>query len=119
MLAREARLTRPEDFRRVRAEGQSWAHPMLVLCRLPNGLAVTRFGFSVSGRLGGAVVRNRVKRMVSEAVRLQYDTVEPGWDVVFVARRGIVGARSDAVARAVGDLLSRARLYVPAARRTA
>lgn len=89
---------------------------MLVLCRLPNGLGVTRFGFSVSGRLGGAVVRNRVKRMVSEAVRLQYDRIEPGWDVVFIARRAIVGARSDAVARAVDTLLSRARLYVLARR---
>jgi len=84
---------------------------MLVLCRLPNGREVTRFGFSVSGRLGGAVVRNRVKRMVSEAVRLQYDLVEPGWDVVFIARRGIIGARWEAVTTAVNQLLARAHLY--------
>ncbi|NLD44349.1 MAG: ribonuclease P protein component [Chloroflexi bacterium] len=111
MLPRRARLTRPADFRAVRVGGQSWANPLLVLSRAPNALEVARFGFSVSRRLGGAVIRNRVKRRISEAVRLQYDLVEPGWDVVLIARRPMVEAEYQDVERAVGDLLARARLY--------
>lgn len=111
MLPRCARLTDGSDFARVRSEGRSWSNPLLVLCVARNGLQVTRLGFSVSRRIGNAVTRNRVKRLIREAVRLQYDVIEPGWDVVLIARRPIVGADFAEVRQAVNDLVVRARLY--------
>ncbi len=83
---------------------------MLVLTKVPNDLGLARFGFSVGRRLGGAVVRNRVKRRLSEAVRLQYGCMQPGWDVVLIARKPVVGAEYVDVQRAVSDLLTRAGL---------
>lgn len=110
MLPAKNRLTRSDDFRRVHGEGRSWANRMLVLCKLPCDLEYSRFGFSVSRRLGNAVARNRIKRLVREAVRLRLATVVSGWDIVFIARQGVVGASLPEVDRAVGHLLGLAGL---------
>lgn len=110
MLPRRNRLTRAADFRRIHAEGRSWANRMLVLYALANGLPYSRIGFSVSKRVGGAVTRNHTKRLLREAVRLQLDRIPAGWDLVLIARRGIAGARLETLADAIGRLLSVARL---------
>ena len=113
VLPRCARLTRPADWHSARSHGRSWTNALLVLSKAGNDLERTRFGFSVSRRLGGAVVRNRVKRRISEAVRLQYGRLHPGWDVVIIARQPVVGANYAEVERAMSDLLERSGLYAP------
>lgn len=85
-MKRRHRLTDKERFRLVRETGVSYTHPLLVLCLLPNGLPISRAGITVSRRLGKAVERNRVRRRISEAVRLSWDLVAPGWDLVWIAR---------------------------------
>jgi ribonuclease P protein component len=65
-----------------------------------NGTDGSRFGLTVSRKVGGAVIRNRVKRWLREAVRHERSSVVGGWDVVIVARpeAAIAGAemlRSD------------------------
>ena len=110
MLPRKYRLTRPRDFRRVQSRGRCRSDAMLVLCKHRNDSVDSRFGFSVSRRIGKAVVRNRTKRMIREAVRLRRGLIVPGWDVVFIARRGIIGTDYRAVERSVTRLLERAGL---------
>ena len=94
----------------MRALKQSWAHPLLVLYVAPNDLGVTRVGISTSKRVGKAVVRNRVKRLIREAVRGLLPRVAPGRDLVFVARPAAAGADFEQVSGAVESLLRRARL---------
>ena len=57
---------------------------MLVMKALPNGLDYYRYGFVVGKRVGKAVARNRVKRLLREVVR--QIPIKPGWDIVFIAR---------------------------------
>jgi ribonuclease P protein component len=77
---------------------------------MPNGLNLSRYGFSVTKKVGKAVQRNRVKRLLREIMRVQ--SLEPGWDMVFMARSAAVDADYHRLKGAVTRLLDRARLLV-------
>ncbi|MFQ6058476.1 MAG: ribonuclease P protein component, partial [Anaerolineae bacterium] len=109
-MKKKYRLTSNEDFQRVRRQGRSWAHPLLVLCALPNDREHSRFGFAVGKRVGKAVARNRAKRLLREATRLRQARIVPGWDLVFIARQPIRQADFRQVDQAVEGLLRRASL---------
>jgi len=106
------RLKANADFQHLRRHGHTLHHPLLVISFLPNSLEHSRFGFVVGKRIGKAVVRNRIKRRLREAVRLrlQRGEIAQGWDVAFIARRPIRGASFRQIDGAVGQLLRRARL---------
>lgn len=110
-MERKYRLRLNADFKRVRRRGKSWANQLMVLCALPNELEHSRFGFAASKRIGKAVVRNRVRRRMREAVRLRRGLIADGWDVVFIARSGIGRASYAEIVQGVEDLLRRAELY--------
>ena len=86
-----ATLKKNSDFRRLYARGMSAVTPYLALYARKNRLGVSRCGFTVSTKLGGAVVRNRVRRRLREIVRLNAPLMRPGYDVVLVARSRAVG----------------------------
>ena len=88
--------------------GRGWGSRPLILRAKPNGLTQSRFGFVVSKRLGRAVRRNRVKRLLRESCRKL--PVKPGWDLVFIAREELVGADFWQVKRHVERLVRRAGL---------
>jgi ribonuclease P protein component len=114
-MRKKYRLRAAADFQRVRREGANWAHPLLVLAALPNGLEHGRFGFVVGRRIGKAVERNRIKRRIREGVRVrvQQGEIVAGWDMVFIARQPIRDASFQQVDQAIGLLLRRAGLCVP------
>ncbi len=94
----------------MRKLGRSWGHPLVVLCALPNGLEGSRFGFLVSQRVGKAVVRSRLKRLLREAVRAHLGEMASGWDVVLIARVGAREANFHQIVEAIGELLREAGL---------
>lgn len=85
-------LKKNSDFRRLYGKGKSAAAPYLVVYCRKNRLDHNRTGYTVSTKLGGAVVRNRVRRRLREIVRLNRGRLLPGWDVVLVARTRAVDA---------------------------
>jgi ribonuclease P protein component len=109
-MDRKHRLRDNQRFQCVKKEGRSWSHLLLVLCALPNGLEYSRFGFSVSKRVGKAVVRNRVKRLLREATSARETRVVPGQDLAFIARSPVGEAGYLEVDRAVEQLLTQAGL---------
>jgi len=104
----EEYLTKPEQYALVYNKGSSWISDLVVMKALPNGLTLSRYGFSVSRRVGKAVVRNRVKRLFREI--LYSAPLEPGWDIIFIARSRAAGANFASLEKAVQGLLSQARL---------
>ena len=64
-------------------------------------LAQTRFGLATGKRLGGAVIRNRVRRRIREALRVMAPSFQPGWDVLIIARPAIVDADQDSLVGAL------------------
>jgi ribonuclease P protein component len=81
---------------------------LLVMKAMPNGLSQSRYGFSVTKRVGKAVQRNRLKRLLREVMRVQ--SLKPGWDIVFIARSVVVDSDYHQLERAVTRLLAQAQL---------
>ncbi|HEY7737237.1 MAG TPA: ribonuclease P protein component [Candidatus Limnocylindrales bacterium] len=100
-------LSRPQDFAALGEHGAIRSHPLLTARFLRTDLESTRFGLSTGRRLGGAVVRNRVRRRLREALRVMAPSFQPGWDVLIIARPPVVGADHDVLVGALRRLLSR------------
>lgn len=112
-MKRRFRLTRSIDFKRVRNQGKSFAHPLVVLVKLPSTEDRPRVGISTSRSVGGAVQRNRVKRLLRESMRSLIPLLSPGWDIVLIARNPLVTAAFQDVQSVVEVLLRRAGLTNP------
>ncbi len=109
MLPKENRLPSPEiksvmrTGRRVNAEG-------VQLIFTQNSLSVSRFAFVVPKSVDKrAVGRNRLKRLTRESVRLALPSLAPGWDGVFMVRKGL-GDEFASVNACVRDLLTRSKI---------
>jgi ribonuclease P protein component len=106
----ERYLKSNSQFALVYDEGRSWTGREMVLKALVNGSNATRFGFVVSHRLGKAVVRNRIKRRLREITKAA--PVQPGWDIIFIARVPAAPLDYQGLEKAVNKLLLKAGLIV-------
>ena len=79
---REARLVRRSEFDAVYRSGKRLSSSHFTVFVRSNGLGASRFGFSIKKTLGGAVVRNRIRRRVREIVRCHRQEIPAGWDIV-------------------------------------
>lgn len=107
-MTKTERLTRRREFEAVCTEGKSWTNNLVALRALPNSLGSSRYGFAAGKRLGGAVVRNRVRRQLREVVR--HTTIKDGWDMVFIARQAATETNYHVLRKATEELLARAQL---------
>ncbi len=119
-MQRKFRLTRSEDFKRVRRSGKSYAHPLVVLIvqahdkrSNPAGQPRITVGVAAGRTVGTAVYRNRAKRLLREAMRTLMPSIAPGLDLILIARSGLVSATLDDARRALINLLQRAQIYIP------
>jgi len=112
-VQRKFRLTRSEDFKRVRRSGKSYAHPLVVLIVQNNNQPRVKIGVAAGRTVGTAVYRNRAKRLLREAMRTLIPNVASGLDLILIARPGLVSATLEDTRRALLNLLQRARILIP------
>jgi ribonuclease P protein component len=100
-------LSRPQEFAAFQGSGTTKSNPLFTARFVRTDLETTRFGFATGRKLGGAVVRNRVRRRLREALRVMAPSFQPGWDVLIIARPALVDADHDALVGALRRLLAR------------
>ncbi len=100
-------LSRPQDFAAIQGAATTKSHSLFTVRFLRTDLETTRFGLSTGRRLGGAVVRNRVRRRIREALRVMAPSFQPGWDVLIIARPAIVETDHDTLVGALHRTLVR------------
>ena len=98
-------LTRPADFAALQASGTTRSHPLMTARFRRTGLDDVRFGLSTGRALGGAVIRNRARRRLREAIRAMAPSFQPGWDVLIIARPAVVQADHEALVGALSRVL--------------
>lgn len=123
MVRRRSRLSRSREYDRVFRHGRSVANRYLVLYYFERPevenepAARCRVGFSVSKRLGNAVERNRVKRILREAYRLNEHRMTAGMDFVLIARMPLLELLREsgfaAVEKKLIEVFGKASLLVP------
>ena len=98
-------LTRPADFTALQASRTTRSHPLMTARFRRTDLDQVRFGFATGRAIGGAVVRNRTRRRLREALRVIAPSFQPGWDVLIIARPAIVESDHDALVGALRRVL--------------
>ena len=113
-MQRSFRLTRSEDFKRVRRDGKSYAHPLVVLIVLNSENndqpRAVRVGVAAGKSVGTAVYRNRAKRLLREAMRTLLPNIASNLDLILIARPALTTASLADVREALLHLLQRAKL---------
>jgi len=86
------RLNKSSDFRRVFSKGKRTATRLFVIYILPNHLSYSRLGIQVQSKIGSAVQRNYIKRIVRDTFRKMKDGFRIPVDIIFIAGKPLVGA---------------------------
>lgn len=109
MLPDKNRLKKRSEFDFVKGNGQMLQSSSFGIVFLKRNMGSTRFGFIVSTKISKrATARNRVKRVLKEAIRNLLPKIKEGFDVVFLVKRAILEKGGEEIKNEVGRTLSRA-----------
>ncbi len=101
----DERIRRRADFEQVYKRGLRVHGRYSTLFLLPNGRTTSRLGIAATRKLGGAVRRNRAKRLIREIFRR--NKVAAGYDLVVVPKRELFDASLEALEAEYGSLVTR------------
>jgi ribonuclease P protein component len=111
-LQREYRLRRRNDFRKVFRGGTSVANRQFVLYAFKRTDGeVSRVGISISRKVGKAVVRNRIKRLIKEIVRQWMDQIHSEMDLILIVRNPVVGLDYKEMESSLRHVMKRANVF--------
>ncbi len=111
-LGRNKILRGKNEFNTVHSKGHSFANREIVLYVLEDETLKGKAGFAAGKKLGCAVIRNRVKRILREAYRLNQHKVNPNCAIILVGRKNLVGAKVDVAIKSFCDICRRAKIWI-------
>ena len=89
-MEKKYRLKKNMEFKKVYSVGKKYWNRNFILFTKKNDLDETRVGFTITKKHGNSVVRNRIRRRMKEAYRLNLSHIKDGYDLVFIPKRNIV-----------------------------
>ena len=111
-LGRNKILRGNGEFNKVYSKGRSFANKELVLYVLEDEKLKSKAGFAAGKKLGCAVVRNRVKRILREAYRLNQHNVNQNYAIILVGRKNLIDAKADVAIKSFCDICKRAKIWI-------
>lgn len=93
IFPRACRLVHRAEYDAVYKEGRRKTGREFAVFLRPNGLEISRFGWSIKRSLGNAVRRNRIRRRIREIIRLKRQEILRGWDVVIHPRSSVATSK--------------------------
>ena len=106
-------LKKNKEFNLVYNQGKSIASKYLVLYYYnKNDTDQIKAGFSISKRIGKAVVRNKLRRRLKEIIRDEEDNLKKGYNIIFIARKPVINLDFHKIKKDVKKLFKKADLYV-------
>lgn len=112
MLPRNNRLKKRKDFQKIMKEGKGLREDFLFLKFLRQNLKVVRVGFIVSAKVvKKATQRNEIKRKLREGVRGKLAKLRNGYDLIFIAQKGIEKKKFSEIEEKIIKLLKRAKIF--------
>lgn len=110
-LPRSSIIKSKRDFQRIYENAKSLSNRYLVLYyEKAEKAKENKIGFAAGKRLGCAVIRNRVKRLMRESYRLVQAEAKPGYNILLVGRNPAVNAKEEQIEKALSDLLKKSGL---------
>lgn len=111
LVQKKLRLRNRADFSRVYRHGKSFAnHQFVVYWSRKKEVEQFRAGVSVSKKVGNAVVRNRMRRLVKEIVRHHQDEIIDHMDLIFIVRKGALDKSYHELEKSILHVLRKASL---------
>ena len=112
MLPKKNRLSLKTRLDNLQKKGTLAQNPLFGLLYLKNDTQAVSFAFIVSNKVARlATERNRIRRLLSEAVRLESDQIKPGIEAVFLIKKAIIGHSFDLIQKEVQNIFTQAKLY--------
>jgi ribonuclease P protein component len=110
MLEKKHRLLKRKEFSYIFNRGKHFSAKLVTLNYVPSKLPQFKIGFSVSKKIGKAVIRNKVKRRMREVVRSIQHLIKDEYNYIFVARVGIEAASYDQIKQTILYCLEKSNL---------
>ncbi len=104
-------LKKKKDFQTVYSNGKTYANRFLVLYVFCSDDLQGKIGFAAGKKLGCAVRRNRIKRLLREAYRMQQDKIKEGFSLLLVGRKAALSASFLDIEKALFALLEKADVF--------
>lgn len=110
-LSKKIILRKNKNFQSLYFSGKSYANKYIVIYLLPTKEKSPKVGFAAGKRLGNAVVRNRVKRLLRETYRLNQQHIRTDLQLLLVGRKSIIGKKQTVVNEAFVNLCTKAGIF--------
>lgn len=110
-MDKKYRLKKNMEFKKVYSVGKNHWNRNFVLYVKKNNLDETRVGFTITKKHGNAVIRNRIRRQMKEAYRLNFHNVKDGYDLVFIPKRNITNISYKEIEGSMIHIMKIARVF--------